>query len=64
MQSTDVLRYKPVDWHLSKAFAIEASKRQLQACQDIEQLRAASLNLLLQVVALQEMTAVLLLRDQ
>jgi len=48
---------------LSRAFTIEAAKREINACQDIDKLRAVTLNLMLQVEALRDMTKQLLLRS-
>ena len=47
---------------LSRAFTIEAAKREINACQDIDKLRSITLNLMLQVEALRDMTKQLLLR--
>jgi len=47
---------------LSRAFTVEAAKREIYACEDVDRLRDVALNLMLQVEALRDMTAELLLR--
>lgn len=41
---------------------MEAAKREIYACEDVDRLRDVALNLMLQVEALRDMTAELLLR--
>lgn len=51
-----------MDWRTAHAFTLEASKREIQACDDVEKLRQIAINLMLQTEALQQMIGTLLLR--
>ena len=51
------------EWRMAHAFQLEAAKREIEACSDVQKLRDVCLNLLLQTEALREMTGQLLLRD-
>lgn len=48
------------EWNLSKAFAIEAAKREIYACEDVEKLQGLCVNLMLQTESLREMIGNLL----
>ena len=47
---------------LSQAFAIEAAKREIYACDDVEKLRGLAVSLMQQVEHLKSMVGTLLLR--
>lgn len=49
------------DWHTAREFAVEAAKREIMRCDDIEKLRYLCFNLMLQTEALKEMVGDMLL---
>ena len=48
--------------NLSRAFTVEAARREINACEDIEKLRALTINLVEQTEALRGICRELLLR--
>jgi len=50
-------------WRLSRAFHIEAAKREINSCTDLKKLQEVCLNLMLQVECQKDMIGKLLLRD-
>ena len=52
------------DWRMAHAFQLEAAKREIEACSDVQKLQGVALNLMMQVEAHKEMIAKLLLSDQ
>lgn len=50
-------------WRLSRAFHIEAAKREISSCTDLKKLQEVCLNLMLQVECQKDMIGDLLLRD-
>ena len=51
-----------MEWHLSRAFHIEAAKREIASCNDMNKLKDVCLNLMLQVEAQRDMIGQLLVR--
>jgi len=49
------------DWHTAREFAVEAAKREIMRCDDVEKLRYLCFNLMLQTEALKEMVGDMLL---
>ena len=49
------------DWHTAREFAVEAAKREIMRCDDVDKLRHLCLNLMLQTEALKEMVGDMLL---
>ena len=52
-----------MEWHLGRAFQVEAAKREIERCDDVPKLRDVCINLMLQVEAQRDMIGQLLLRD-
>jgi hypothetical protein len=51
-----------MEWQLSRAFMLEAAKREIVSCNDMEKLKDVCLNLMLQVEAQKRMIGTLLLK--
>lgn len=49
------------DWHTAREFAVEAAKREIMRCDDVEKLRYLCFNLMLQTEALKQMVGNMLL---
>lgn len=50
------------NWQMSREFHLEAAKREIMACQDLEKLQKMCMNLLLQAEAQKDLIGTLLLR--
>lgn len=50
-----------MEWQLSRAFSLEAAKREIERCTDLEKLKDVCLNLMLQVEAQKDMIGTLLI---